>query len=49
MLLFFALIMNESNNYEGVICPNEGDLSNKLMICEQQLFILQEVSFYGMV
>ena len=32
-LLFFALIINESKNYEGVICPNEGDLSNKLMIC----------------
>ena len=32
-MLFFALIINESNNYAGTICPNEGDLSNKLMMC----------------
>lgn len=32
-LLFLALIINESKNYEGNICPNEGDLANKLMIC----------------
>ena len=32
-MLFFALIINESNNYGGTLCPNEGDLANKLMIC----------------
>ena len=32
-MLFFALIINESKNYAGTVCPNEGDLSNKLMIC----------------
>ena len=44
-MLFFALIINESNNYGGTLCPNEGDLSNKLMICGTALIYFAEEVF----
>ena len=48
-LLFFALIINESNNYGGTICPQEGDLANKLMICGTAIIYFSRSFFMGWI